>query len=119
MNTPSQRGKIGEAWCRSFLRAKGWKILEQNINSPYAEVDIICVRQGCLWAVEVKSRMRIDPDWIPGIISNRQTKRLRNALRWYARECTDLRFQEIRLSVAMVDLTAGTIQFFSLPPKGW
>lgn len=102
--------------CAGFLGKRGWKILEQNINSPWGEVDIICERQGCLWAVEVKTRWSFDDHWMPGIVSRKQLRRIRRSLEWYARECRSSDFTQLRVYLALVIISTGKIQFFSTAP---
>ena len=49
-------GKIGENAAADVLRAKGYRILEQNYRCRYGEIDIIAERDGELSFVEVKTR---------------------------------------------------------------
>lgn len=37
-------GKIGEKLAREFLEKQGYKILEQNYKTKYAEIDLVCVK---------------------------------------------------------------------------
>lgn len=114
MNEPQALGLRGEGLCAAFLQSKGWKILERNLNSPFGEVDIICERQGCLWAVEVKTRRCVDKVWTPGIISRRQLQRIANGLEWYTEKCSRLQHLSLGLYLAIIDMTAGKIQMFQL-----
>lgn len=49
-------GKAGEELAASYLRGKGYKVLERNFRTPYGEIDIICEQSGALVFVEVKTR---------------------------------------------------------------
>ncbi|MCX6720359.1 MAG: YraN family protein [Candidatus Staskawiczbacteria bacterium] len=37
-------GKIGEDLARKYLEKEGWKILEQNYKTKYAEIDLVALR---------------------------------------------------------------------------
>jgi len=39
-------GKIGEDLAREYLKKEGWKIIEQNYKTKYAEIDLIAERPG-------------------------------------------------------------------------
>lgn len=49
-------GKYGEEIASSFLRKKGYRILETNFHSRYGEIDIVAIKDSCLVYVEVKTR---------------------------------------------------------------
>ena len=114
MNKAHELGRVGERLCTDFLQSRGWKILERNINSPFGEVDIICERQGCLWAVEVKTRQDVDDAWLPGIISRQQKKRIANGLEWYARECVHQNHHSLAFYLAIINMKTREIQMFQL-----
>lgn len=62
-------GKIGEDLAREYLEKKGYKILEQNYRTKYAEIDLVCEKpagffglgQSSLVFVEV--RTKIGENW--------------------------------------------------------
>lgn len=49
-------GKKGEDLAVSFLKKKGYKILERNFRKSYAEIDVIAVKDNILVFIEVKTR---------------------------------------------------------------
>lgn len=49
-------GKYGERLATSYLKKRGYKILEQNFKARYSEVDIVGIDQDVLVFVEVKTR---------------------------------------------------------------
>lgn len=49
-------GRRGEDLAAEFLRRRGYKILERNYRTRYAEIDLIAKHRGILVFVEVKSR---------------------------------------------------------------
>lgn len=51
-----QIGRRGEELAVSFLRKKGYKVLERNYRTRTGEIDIVARHKGCLVFVEVKSR---------------------------------------------------------------
>ena len=50
------RGRKGEARAAWFLRAKGWRILDQRVRTPAGEVDLVARRGKLIAFVEVKAR---------------------------------------------------------------
>jgi len=52
-------GKIGEDIARKFLEKKGYKIIEQNYRTKYAEIDLIArgVKEKVLVFVEVRTKI--------------------------------------------------------------
>ena len=51
-----QKGKRGEDQAATFLRLKGYKILERNFRVGQGEIDLIARRGGTLVFIEVKTR---------------------------------------------------------------
>ena len=49
-------GKTGESLAASFLRLKGYKILDKNFRTRHGEIDLICQYQKEVIFVEVKTR---------------------------------------------------------------
>lgn len=50
-------GKMGEEIARKFLENKGYKIIEQNYRTKYAEIDLITKLKGELVFVEVRTKV--------------------------------------------------------------
>ena len=42
MSQHNEVGKLGEDLARNFLEEKGYKILEQNYKTKFAEIDLVC-----------------------------------------------------------------------------
>ena len=53
-----QLGFEGEALVAETLQAKGFEIVATNLRSRYGELDLVARRDGALWMVEVKTRLR-------------------------------------------------------------
>jgi len=45
MSQHNEVGKIGEDLARKYLEKEGYKILEQNYKTKYAEIDLVALRQ--------------------------------------------------------------------------
>lgn len=50
-------GKIGEDMAKDFLQDKGYKIVEQNFQNKWGEIDLVCEKDYRLVFVEVKTRI--------------------------------------------------------------
>jgi len=79
-------GKIGEDLARQYLEKKGYKILEQNYKTRFAEIDLVCEKSNGLFAksslVFVEVRTKVGEQWgAPEDTLNRQKlwKVLQNA----------------------------------------
>jgi len=51
-----QTGKIGEQIARTYLEKQGYKILEQNFKTEYAEIDLITRKKNEIILVEVRTK---------------------------------------------------------------
>jgi len=57
MTTDNKKtGKRGEEIALSFLKKKGYKIVEQNYRCVFGEIDIVARHRGDIVFIEVKSR---------------------------------------------------------------
>jgi putative endonuclease len=63
MSQHNEIGKIGEDLARGYLEKQGYKILEQNYKTKYAEIDLVAekpagfFKQGTLVFVEVRTKV--------------------------------------------------------------
>ena len=60
MKISNKTARIGEEFAASFLRKKGYKIIERNFRKGYGEIDIIALKNKILIFVEVKTRISIN-----------------------------------------------------------
>ena len=51
-----QTGKLGEEVAKNYLEKRGYKILEQNYKTKYAEIDLVCRQGNELVVVEVRTK---------------------------------------------------------------
>ena len=79
-------GKQGEALAAAHLREKKYKIYGQNIRLGRDEIDIIAYDKEArtLVFIEVKTRSRYDPDFLPVLGMTKRKKRAlrRSAWKW-------------------------------------
>ena len=50
-------GRIGESIAGEYLQKKGYRIIERNYRTKYAEIDLIARRKNVLVFIEVKTRV--------------------------------------------------------------
>lgn len=50
-------GSYGEEYAAAYLTSKGYTVRDRNIHSKAGEIDIICIHDRTIIAVEVKTRM--------------------------------------------------------------
>lgn len=51
-----EKGRAGEDIAKRYLHGKGYRIIDQNYRTPYAEIDIIAQHKGILTFIEVRTR---------------------------------------------------------------
>jgi len=60
-------GKIGEDLARGYLEEKGYKIIEQNYKTRFAEIDLVCEKSGGIFGkkslIFVEVRTKIGEQW--------------------------------------------------------
>jgi len=91
-------GKKGEAIAASYLKEKGYVILETNVRINKKEIDIIAQKSDILVFVEVKSRHNTDINDPESWISDTKKRHIFDAAELYAEknnlDC-ELRFDVI------------------------
>ena len=71
-----------------YLEQQGFQILEQNFRSGRGEIDVICIREGLLVFVEVKSRSQGLGFRPNSRVSSGQQKKIQNTAWRYMRDYT-------------------------------
>jgi putative endonuclease len=57
MGQHNEVGKIGENLAKEFLERQGYKIIDQNYKTKYAEIDLVAQNKKCLVFVEVRTKV--------------------------------------------------------------
>jgi putative endonuclease len=74
-------GRIGESLAKDFLLKRGYKIIAENYQSKYLEIDLIAARKKRLVFIEVKTRIGKFFGTPEEALTTRKIRRLvRNAL---------------------------------------
>lgn len=53
----TQTGRLGEKLASDYLQKKGYKIVEQNYRTKYAEIDLVARKKDVLVFVEVRTKV--------------------------------------------------------------
>ena len=56
-NNHLEVGRIGEELAREFLKKQGYKIIEQNYKTKYAEIDLVAIYKEELVFIEVRTKV--------------------------------------------------------------
>ena len=79
-----QRGRLSEWLAAALLLAKGYRVLDRRVRTPYGEIDLIAVRGSRLAFVEVKRRpTRADAE--AALITRQRARIARAAEFWVSR----------------------------------
>lgn len=79
-------GKTGERIAREYLENKGYKIVEQNYRTKYAEIDLLAKKDNALALIEVRTRTGEQFGAPEETINKRKMRKLRmNALAYTSR----------------------------------
>lgn len=60
MSCHTKVGKIGEDIAKKYLKKQGYKIIEQNYKTKFAEIDLITKKDNQLIFVEVRTKTGLD-----------------------------------------------------------
>ncbi len=77
------KGKAGEDLGEAYLKNKGYKILERNVQSPFGEIDLIAIHQKSLVFIEVKYRHDASFGFPEEAINRRKKTQLIKLASWY------------------------------------
>jgi putative endonuclease len=77
------QGRNGEDIACSFLRQKGYEIVERNYRIPGGEIDVIAKRNNELVFVEVKTRSSVQYGYPEEAVTHSKKIRLARAARSY------------------------------------
>jgi len=88
-----KKGKIGEEIAARHLRNKGFKILEQNFNTRFGELDLICIDNNILVFVEVKLKVGESFGTPEEMVSSRKLFQVQRTAQSYLLKNRDLQAQ--------------------------
>lgn len=60
MSRHNEVGILGERLARKFLEEKGYKVLEQNYRTRFAEIDLVAQEKNTLIFIEVRTKIGED-----------------------------------------------------------
>lgn len=92
-----RRGRWAELLAVSYLRCKGYRVIERNWRSKLGEIDIIVRRGKVLALIEVK--LRADAGLAGGAVLHPQRRRLLRALGHYLKTRPELAGLDLRCDV--------------------
>lgn len=78
-----QKGRRGENIAKNFLEKKGYKLICQNFQNRFGQIDLIMAYQKVLIFVEVKLKIGKDYGLPEEMINKRKIKRIENQANAY------------------------------------
>jgi putative endonuclease len=92
-----RRGRWAETLAVSFLRLKGYRVVERNWRSKLGEIDILAIKGGILALIEVKTRG--EAGLAQGALLMPQRQRLLRALGHYLKTRPEFGHLDLRCDV--------------------
>ncbi len=81
--TAYERGRAAEREAALYLRRRGYRILAQNLRTPFGEIDLIVVKGEWVVFVEVKARSSNEFGTPVEGLRPHQQARIRRAAEWF------------------------------------
>ena len=78
-----QTGKMGEEIARRYLEKNGYKIIDQNYKTKYAEIDLIAKKKGEIIFIEVRTKKEVNFGTPEETINKRKLRKLRGNAKAY------------------------------------
>jgi len=100
------RGDLGEALAKDFLKKKGYRILETNYRCPQGEIDIVAVQKKCLVFVEVRTKSNLNFGTPEESITPAKKQHLKQSAYHYQQNHTGLP-DAWRIDMVAVELDSG------------
>lgn len=76
-------GKEGEEIALTYIRGKGYKILEQNFKCKIGEIDIVSIDKNTLVFIEVKLRKTADFGYPMEAVTRKKQDKIRQVASYY------------------------------------
>jgi putative endonuclease len=102
MTSSRKLGRDGEAVAVTYLKRKGYRILEENYNCQIGEIDIVAVDKKTLCFVEVKTRSSGNYGRPEVAVHEKKQKRLSRVALWFLKE---KRLEGVRARFDVVAIT--------------
>lgn len=83
MSRTQATGARAEASAADYLRTKGFRVLKQNVRTPYGEIDLLCQDGSTLVFVEVRYRRSTQFGEPEETTVGRKMQRMRQSAEWY------------------------------------
>lgn len=84
MSRHNEVGKIGEGLAKEYLEKQGYKIIEQNYKTKYAEIDLVAQNKNELIFVEVRTKIGENFGSPEETINNKKKRKLLGNAKAYA-----------------------------------
>ena len=95
------KGRSAEERAESFLRARGYEIVERNARSEFGEIDLVAIEGGDLVFVEVRSRADDSTGGAEETVGQDKQRRVARAAAIYLAERSP-RFDTCRFDVVAI-----------------
>lgn len=109
-----QKGAIGEEVAVSYLKRKGYKILEKNFRCPVGEIDIIARDQDDLVFIEVKTRTSGVMGYPEEAVNLQKQRKIIHAALHYLQK-RNLSDEKIRFDVMAIMMTSSFPEITLIP----
>ena len=103
-------GRNGEKLASKYLVKNGYKILQTNYVTPFGEADIIAIKDGVIYFVEVKTRSSLKYG-TPGQAVNYKKQQKYHEIALYFLKCNNL--DDANVIFAVCEVVDGEINFIS------
>lgn len=77
-------GRLGEKSAKEYLQQRGYKILQQNYRTRYAEIDLIARKGDVLVFVEVRTKIGEQFGTPEETLQGKKLQRVKRNALWYA-----------------------------------
>ena len=97
-------GKVGEGMARNYLEKKKYKIIEQNFQNRWGEIDLICCKDNMMTFVEVKTRIGEQFGSPEDALNKNKMRRLIKNARGYMNFKADKKYSSYRIDAVCIVL---------------
>lgn len=94
-------GKKGESIAKDYLIKNSYRILEYNYRNLFGEIDIISLKDGSYYFVEVKTRRNINKGYPFEAVNNKKIARIKKLISIY---CLKNRIKNAKLTILIVSV---------------